>query len=61
MDLETLDSFERTLNTAIAEQNVFTRLGMMSAILSDMPAIVALARKQLESTLAVPASPPTQR
>lgn len=61
MNLETLDSFERTLNVAIAEENVFTRLGMMSAILSDMPAIVALARKQLEATSAAPVPQPTQR
>ncbi len=58
MDLETLDSFERTFTLAMAEENIFSRLGMLSALLSDVPAIVALARKQLLAT-SVPASPPT--
>lgn len=59
MNLETLNSFEKTLAQAQAEENIFARMGMVSALLSDLPAIIALARRQLESE-SVQASPPTQ-
>lgn len=61
MDLERLASFEKTLAQANAEENIFARMGMVSALLSDLPAIIALARQQLEGSSpdrAAPASPP---